>query len=653
MQWYCIYFIVIISHLDIVTCFPCHHLGPDARTIIRNFVELRPVRSKRDADPARLSFGIYLDPSFDKLPNSQQIKSLYVDPALKFIEEALIIRRSPTKSIKLDRACKRSAVTSRFAGNDTSFCPLGCKNVTYCGPVPIPSEYLNDCRISPSLNDTVKENVTKAGYNFLIFLSAILTKKCNDATILGYSAHCQQETFTDQPIAGFINFCLRPSNTIQDLSQLAYFVKHELMHILGFSPSLYAFFRDKNGVPITPRNPITGLPNLGWVNHTKRMYQWSDKVVKTAVKNWTSAMGTFNKTVHLVVTPTVLRYAREYFGCRDLEGVELEDQGGLGVSLSHWEMRILGNELMTAKFMNSYVISNLTLAFLEDTGWYLPKYSLAQNLAWGANRGCVFSTQSCYSYMTQQLTKGGDVAPFCLIPHKNSLEDIFTCTPDGRSFGYCNLVNLTRDSKSKFNHSLYTYLGNTSRLRHEGKIIPQNYFGKVDLTDFCPFIQVCSTLRNDINTEFLQEVTWSTSDGMPKRSSICSDPRNSKALTIANNYNLEVYGSNSICIPITSNWTLLGKNSSTYDAPIRGAGCYKASPIWTHRCDQTEGGLVIEMAGGLQVSCNGGVQRPLVNISICLRESALTVLGSFRCPECTSLCDVKKLIFTYPFTSYL
>lgn len=124
--------------------------------------------------------------------------------------------------------------------------------------------------------------------------------------------------------------------------------------------------------------------------------------------------------------------------------------------------------------------------------------------------------------------RGGDVSPFCLNPHENSLEDIFTCTPDGRSFGYCNLVNLTWNSKSKFSHSLYTYFGNSSHLRHEGKIIPQNYFGKVDLTDFCPFVQVCSTLRNDINTEFLQEITWSTSDGIPKRSSICSDPRNSK-----------------------------------------------------------------------------------------------------------------------------
>ncbi|VDN99905.1 unnamed protein product [Rodentolepis nana] len=570
-----IYLFAIISILDIITCFPCHHLGPDANTVIINVANIRPNRSKRDAHPIRLSFGIYSDSSFDKLPNSHQIRSLYVDPALKFIEDALAVRHSSTKSIKLDRARKRPAnINSKSGVNNITFCPREFKSVTFCGPVPIPSVYLNDYRIPSSTSNTTKENLATVGYNFLIFLSAKPTKRCNDTTILGYSSHCQQEAFTDRPIAGFINFCLSPSNKIHDLSQLAYFVKHELMHILGFSPSLYAFFRDENGVPLTPRNPITNLPSLGWVNHAKGIYQWSDKVVKTTVKTWINAMGNFSRTVHLVVTPNVLRYARKYFDCRDLEGVELEDQGGLGVSLSHWEMRILGNELMTATFTNSFRISNLTLAFLEDTGWYLPKYSLAQNLAWGAKRGCVFSSQSCYSYMTQQIIKGADVAPFCLIPQKNSLEDIFTCTPDGRSFGYCNLVQLTWNSNSKFNHSLYTYLGNRSHLRYEGKIIPQTYFGKVDLTDFCPFVQ---------------EVTWSTSDGSPKRSSTCSDPRNSEgklplgifcvilALTILNNYNLEVYGPNSICIPIERNWTLLGKDSLTYEAPIRGAGCYKVS----------------------------------------------------------------------------
>ncbi len=33
---------------------------------------------------------------------------------------------------------------------------------------------------------------------------------------------------------------------------------------------------------------------------------------------------------------------KEHFGCSTLRGVELENQGGLGTQLSHWEKRILG-----------------------------------------------------------------------------------------------------------------------------------------------------------------------------------------------------------------------------------------------------------------------------------------------------------------------
>ena len=34
--------------------------------------------------------------------------------------------------------------------------------------------------------------------------------------------------------------------------------------------------------------------------------------------------------------------ARDHFGCPTLEGVELENQGGSGTAISHWEKRILG-----------------------------------------------------------------------------------------------------------------------------------------------------------------------------------------------------------------------------------------------------------------------------------------------------------------------
>ena len=35
------------------------------------------------------------------------------------------------------------------------------------------------------------------------------------------------------------------------------------------------------------------------------------------------------------------REARSFFGCPELQGVELENQGGSGSALSHWEQRIL------------------------------------------------------------------------------------------------------------------------------------------------------------------------------------------------------------------------------------------------------------------------------------------------------------------------
>lgn len=92
--------------------------------------------------------------------------------------------------------------------------------------------------------------------------------------------------------------------------------------------------------------------------------------------------------------------------------------------------------------------------------------------------------------MVDSLLRGLSVDPFCLTPHKNSNKDIFSCTTDGRSFGYCNLVNTIWSSNSTSEHPMYTYFGSSSYLRDNGMVIPENFFGKVDLSDFCPFIQV-------------------------------------------------------------------------------------------------------------------------------------------------------------------
>lgn len=43
----------------------------------------------------------------------------------------------------------------------------------------------------------------------------------------------------------------------------------------------------------------------------------------------------------MMVTPRVREEARAYFNCSDLEGAEIESQGGAGTAFSHWEKRVL------------------------------------------------------------------------------------------------------------------------------------------------------------------------------------------------------------------------------------------------------------------------------------------------------------------------
>ena len=59
----------------------------------------------------------------------------------------------------------------------------------------------------------------------------------------------------DRPIAGHANLCPRSISTkLPELDVLISTVKHEILHALGFSVSLFAFYRDPHGNPLTPRD---------------------------------------------------------------------------------------------------------------------------------------------------------------------------------------------------------------------------------------------------------------------------------------------------------------------------------------------------------------------------------------------------------------
>jgi hypothetical protein len=47
-----------------------------------------------------------------------------------------------------------------------------------------------------------------------------------------------------------------------------------------------------------------------------------------------------DREVQVMVTPRVVEEVRNHFGCWELEGAELEDQGEEGTALTHWEKRV-------------------------------------------------------------------------------------------------------------------------------------------------------------------------------------------------------------------------------------------------------------------------------------------------------------------------
>ena len=135
---------------------------------------------------------------------------------------------------------------------------------------------------------------------------------------------------------------------------------HELTHILGFQYESYQYF--PGGLDSVVREEEDS-------NGKKRYY---------------------------IKTQTVIQKAKDYYGCGSLIGLELENQENLDVPSSHWESRILLGEYMNLEqYTPEVVISDFTLALLEDSGWYKVNYYTGGLMRFGKNKGCDFINNNC------------------------------------------------------------------------------------------------------------------------------------------------------------------------------------------------------------------------------------------------------------------
>lgn len=162
----------------------------------------------------------------------------------------------------------------------------------------------------------------------------------------------------------------------------------------------------------------------------------------------------------LIVTPKVREVTRKWTGCASARGFPLEDVPlGRG---SHWEARVAGPEFMAYGSGSGQIyVSDLTLAFLEDTGQYMPVYAnagpivpigdpLADDIASGRVTLPTANTGSDTYTPPPAMSPGalrwgiGEGCDFLEGHPRNwpstytcSRNRAYTCTPDGRMSAVC------------------------------------------------------------------------------------------------------------------------------------------------------------------------------------------------------------------------
>lgn len=254
-------------------------------------------------------------------------------------------------------------------------------NFQTCGESTIPNAHFRD-REYCSMGLVKDCEVSKGGAgvsnaDFALYVTARDTRSCSGGTV-AYAGTCRQDS-ADRPIAGHINLCKTRMLQGKDWYRDVATTLHETLHALGFASNMFPFFRDDLGAPRTPRLQ-SGLPPYD-------------------AQGYLAASGTILQDTslkrHYVTLPRVIDAARKHFGCEVLDRVPLEEAGGDGSAFSHWDARAMHTETMTSSAGRHPLVSRMTLALFEDSGWYKPDYAHADTLFFGHNEGCGFLSEPC------------------------------------------------------------------------------------------------------------------------------------------------------------------------------------------------------------------------------------------------------------------
>ncbi|CCW72211.1 unnamed protein product [Phytomonas sp. Hart1] len=164
------------------------------------------------------------------------------------------------------------------------------------------------------------------------------------------------------------------------------------------------------------------LHALGFIN---RIFQNRNMIDIVSVRN--------KPPSYVLSSPKVVEVARAHYGCSTMQYMELEDSGG-GVSAgSHWKMRNAKDDLMSPTDSASFYTA-ITIAAMEDTGYYKGNYSNAEDMSWGKNAGCVLFDEKC-------VIDGVSQMPEMFCDSKTASNSEFKCSSDRMGIGDCMIIH--------------------------------------------------------------------------------------------------------------------------------------------------------------------------------------------------------------------
>jgi hypothetical protein len=137
--------------------------------------------------------------------------------------------------------------------------------------------------------------------------------------------------------------------------------------------------------------------------------------------------------MYKIVTPAVRAEAEAQFNCPGVDGVDLDySDDEKKIPGNHWDKRVMFNDYMVSQSENKrdVIYSRITLAALEDTGWYDVNMSLGDNVTWGRDKSCFFLTEKCITEKFKPLS-----SEFCV-----DTDYVSSCNHDHTHKGVCSMT---------------------------------------------------------------------------------------------------------------------------------------------------------------------------------------------------------------------